>query len=80
MGRLLNRAPSFLRRDFRPVCWQRSRAPTYGAPDPDTRFTQGGYTNKIVVNQDFVLRAPTNIAPERIAPLLCAGITTYSPL
>lgn len=53
---------------------------TYGSPDPDTRFTHGGYSNHIVVNQDFVLRAPTNIAPERVAPLLCAGITTYSPL
>jgi alcohol dehydrogenase (NADP+) len=53
---------------------------TYGSPDPDTRFTQGGYTNQIVVDQGFVLRAPTNIALERMAPLLCAGITTYSPM
>ncbi|HET9450456.1 MAG TPA: NAD(P)-dependent alcohol dehydrogenase, partial [Aggregicoccus sp.] len=42
--------------------------------------TQGGYSKQIVVEQAFVLRVPENLAPERVAPLLCAGITTYSPL
>jgi len=53
---------------------------TYGGKDPDGGITQGGYSTRIVVDQDFVLRAPTNLAPERVAPLLCAGITTYSPM
>ncbi|MBS2032294.1 MAG: NAD(P)-dependent alcohol dehydrogenase [Deltaproteobacteria bacterium] len=53
---------------------------TYGSKDADGRITQGGYATNIVVDEKYVLRAPTNIAPERVAPLLCAGITTYSPL
>lgn len=44
------------------------------------RPTYGGYSTRIVVDQDYVLRVPESIAPERAAPLLCAGITTYSPL
>lgn len=42
--------------------------------------TYGGYSDKIVVDQDFVLRIPTNLNLAGVAPLLCAGITTYSPL
>ena len=42
--------------------------------------TYGGYSDKIVVDQDFVLRIPTNLNLPAVAPLLCAGITTYSPL
>jgi alcohol dehydrogenase (NADP+) len=42
--------------------------------------TYGGYSDKIVVEQDFVLRIPTNLNLPAVAPLLCAGITTYSPL
>lgn len=42
--------------------------------------TYGGYSNEIVVHEDFVLRVPTNLPLEAVAPLLCAGITTYSPL
>jgi uncharacterized zinc-type alcohol dehydrogenase-like protein len=42
--------------------------------------TFGGYSDKIVVDQDFVLRVPTNLNLPAVAPLLCAGITTYSPL
>jgi uncharacterized zinc-type alcohol dehydrogenase-like protein len=55
---------------------------TYGAPDPKEkgRITQGGYTTKIVVDQKFVLKIPKSIPLNRAAPLLCAGITTYSPL
>jgi uncharacterized zinc-type alcohol dehydrogenase-like protein len=44
------------------------------------RFTLGGYSNKITVDQRFVLRIPENLDPAAAAPLLCAGITTYSPL
>lgn len=42
--------------------------------------TYGGYSEKIVVEEDFVLRIPDNIDPKGAAPLLCAGITTWSPL
>jgi len=42
--------------------------------------TYGGYSEKVVVDQDFVLRVPENFDLKAVAPLLCAGITTYSPL
>lgn len=42
--------------------------------------TYGGYSEKVVVDQDFVLRIPENLDLKAVAPLLCAGITTYSPL
>lgn len=44
------------------------------------RPTQGGYSNTIVVDKDFVLRMPQSLDPAKAAPLLCAGITLYSPL
>lgn len=53
---------------------------TYGAEDRDGTITQGGYSTGIVVVEDFVLRIPDEIPFEKAAPLLCAGITTYSPL
>jgi len=53
---------------------------TYTAVDRDGTITQGGYSTHIVVTQDFVLRVPESIPYEAAAPLLCAGITTYSPL
>ena len=43
-------------------------------------MTYGGYSGSVVVDQDFVLRIPTNLELAGAAPLLCAGITTYSPL
>jgi uncharacterized zinc-type alcohol dehydrogenase-like protein len=43
-------------------------------------ITYGGYSSHIVVREDFVLRIPDNLPAEKVAPLLCAGITTYSPL
>ncbi|KAA8480198.1 putative zinc-type alcohol dehydrogenase-like protein [Arcticibacter tournemirensis] len=43
-------------------------------------ITYGGYSSHIVVTQDFVLRVPESLPAEKVAPLLCAGITTYSPL
>jgi uncharacterized zinc-type alcohol dehydrogenase-like protein len=54
---------------------------TYNAVERDgvTR-TYGGYSTRITVNQDYVLRVPKELPLERAAPLLCAGITTYSPL
>ena len=41
--------------------------------------TFGGYSDKIVVREDFVLKIPANLRPEVAAPILCAGVTTYSP-
>jgi uncharacterized zinc-type alcohol dehydrogenase-like protein len=59
---------------------QRGFVGTYNAKDKDGTPTQGGYSKHIVVDQAFALRIAPNLAPERVAPLLCAGITTYSPL
>ena len=53
---------------------------TYGAVDRDGTITQGGYSTHVVVDEDFVLRIPEGIELDVAAPLLCAGITTYSPL
>jgi uncharacterized zinc-type alcohol dehydrogenase-like protein len=53
---------------------------TYGVVDRDGTITQGGYSTHIVVVEDFVLSVPESIPYEAAAPLLCAGITTYSPL
>ncbi|OKP93874.1 NAD(P)-dependent alcohol dehydrogenase [Paenibacillus sp. P32E] len=53
---------------------------TYGAIDRYGQFTQGGYSTHIVVTEDFVVRIPDGIELDAAAPLLCAGITTYSPL
>ena len=54
---------------------------TYASLEKQTgRQTQGGYSRMIVVDEDFVLRVPEGMDLARTAPLLCAGITTYSPL
>ncbi len=54
---------------------------TYNSMEKDGKTpTYGGYSNQIVVHEDFVLRIPSNLPIEGVAPLLCAGITTYSPL
>ena len=53
---------------------------TYGAVDRDGTITQGGYSTAVVVDADFVLRIPEALDFAAAAPLLCAGITTYSPL
>ncbi len=53
---------------------------TYASADRDGTHTQGGYSTHIVVDADFVLSVPENLDAAAAAPLLCAGITTYSPL
>lgn len=54
---------------------------TYNNMERDgSRLTQGGYSSRIVVDEHYVLRIPHNLAPDAAAPLLCAGITLYSPL
>lgn len=54
---------------------------TYNGYERDGQTpTYGGYSTRITVNEDYVLRIPPGLPLERVAPLLCAGITTYSPL
>ena len=54
---------------------------TYSAHDRrNGEITQGGYSKQIVVHEDFVFRLPDKLPLAGVAPLLCAGITTYSPL
>ncbi|MSW95739.1 MAG: alcohol dehydrogenase catalytic domain-containing protein [Actinobacteria bacterium] len=53
---------------------------TYGSMGRDGAPTQGGYSDRIVVDEDFVLRIPEALELDAAAPLLCAGIATYAPL
>lgn len=54
---------------------------TYNSPDKHLGgMTYGGYSDSVVVDERFVLRVPANLELAGVAPLLCAGITTYSPL
>jgi uncharacterized zinc-type alcohol dehydrogenase-like protein len=53
---------------------------TYGVRDRYGDLTQGGYSNNIVVDEHFVHTVSEKLDPAGVAPLLCAGITTYSPL
>src|SRR6201994_4362835 len=54
---------------------------TYNSPDRNTgENTYGGYSDQITVREEFVLRLPDGLDPAAAAPLLCAGITTWSPL
>ncbi|MDF7809878.1 NAD(P)-dependent alcohol dehydrogenase [Hymenobacter sp. YC55] len=53
---------------------------TYNAREKDGTPTYGGYSNNIVVTEKFVLRVSEKLDLARVAPLLCAGITTWSPL
>jgi uncharacterized zinc-type alcohol dehydrogenase-like protein len=52
----------------------------YASTDRDGTITQGGYSTHVVVVEDFALSIPDAIPFQAVAPLLCAGITTYSPL
>jgi len=58
--------------------------PAKKAPDGKNIYgrdnTLGGYSDVLVVNEDFVLKIPRGLAPEVAAPILCAGVTTYSPM
>src|SRR5690606_1500895 len=55
---------------------------TYGNPEKSspTGISQGGYANNIVVRDHFAVHIPKHLSFQQAAPLLCAGITTYSPL
>ncbi|MEI9896913.1 MAG: NAD(P)-dependent alcohol dehydrogenase [Chthoniobacter sp.] len=68
------------RRGFEQLCDQ-FPVFTYNGPDKHSGgVTYGGYSDNIVVDEAFVLRVPANLDLAATAPLLCAGITTYSPL
>lgn len=58
----------------------KGNVPTYAGVDKYGEPTQGGYSTHIVVTEDFVVQIPDSIGLDEAAPLLCAGITTYSPL
>lgn len=53
---------------------------SYNSREKDGTPTMGGYSNQVVCKEKFVLKIPGNLDLKRVAPLLCAGITTYSPL
>jgi alcohol dehydrogenase (NADP+) len=59
---------------------ERGMVGTYNAVGRDGQATQGGYSGAIVVDEKYVLRIPDSLPLDAAAPLLCAGITTYSPL
>ncbi len=68
------------RRGLEQYC-TRGMVGTYNSVDPkDGRPTYGGYSNQIVVTESFVLKMPDGLELAATAPLLCAGITTWSPL
>ena len=68
------------RRDKEQFC-QRGGAFTYNGTEMDRKTpTYGGYSTQVVVAERFVLKVPAGLDPAAAAPLLCAGITTYSPL
>jgi len=53
---------------------------TYNGREKNGMPTFGGYSTQIVVDENYILKIPDNIPLEKVAPLMCAGITTYSPL
>ncbi|HEY7923173.1 MAG TPA: NAD(P)-dependent alcohol dehydrogenase [Vicinamibacteria bacterium] len=60
---------------------EKGAAMTYNGTEMDRKTpTQGGYSTQVVVTEHFVLKIPAGLDPAGAAPLLCAGITTYSPL
>ena len=68
------------RHGLEPYC-EEGMTLTYNSPDRTTgENTLGGYSNTIVVKDEFVLKVPDGLDPARAGPLLCAGITTWSPL
>jgi uncharacterized zinc-type alcohol dehydrogenase-like protein len=68
------------RNDLEQFCFN-GMVMTYGSPDPEMGgVTHGGYSTQIVVNDHFVLKVSDSLDVKAVAPLLCAGITTYSPL
>jgi len=74
------RACDGCKRDLEQFC-ERGAAFTYNGTEMDRKTpTYGGYSSQVVVDERFTLRIPRGLDPAAAAPLLCAGITTYSPL
>ncbi|WP_405483535.1 NAD(P)-dependent alcohol dehydrogenase [Streptomyces sp. NBC_00009] len=69
----------YCRAGMEPYC-RNGHIRTYNCLDRTGEYTQGGYSEKIVVDEGYVVRIPDGIPLEAAAPLLCAGITLYSPL
>ena len=71
----------YCKEDLEQYC-EKGMTNTYNSPDPhfEGSPTFGGYSERIVVNENYILRIPENMDLAAAAPLLCAGITTYSPL
>ena len=68
------------KKDLEQYC-EKGNVSTYNGVDYLSKeITQGGYSSHIVVREEFVFNIPVNLNPASCAPLLCAGITTYSPL
>ncbi|MGV9450781.1 NAD(P)-dependent alcohol dehydrogenase [Streptomyces sp. NPDC003635] len=65
---------------FQQYCTGGGMVGTYNALDRNGEPTYGGYSEKIVVDEGYVVRIPDGLSLDVAAPLLCAGITTYSPL
>jgi len=66
--------------DLEQFC-EKGNAPTYNGTEMDRKTrTYGGYSTQVVVDERYALRIPAGLDPAAAAPLLCAGITTYSPL
>lgn len=68
----------FCHKDAHPHC--KKVVKTYNGLDQQGRKTYGGYSTHIVIDEDFVFKIPTNLNPAACAPLLCAGLTVWSPL
>ncbi|NEA62459.1 NAD(P)-dependent alcohol dehydrogenase [Streptomyces sp. SID12488] len=66
--------------DLEQYCTGGGMTGTYNALDKNGEPTYGGYSQKIVVDENYTVRIPDGLALDVAAPLLCAGITTYSPL
>ncbi len=68
--------------DLQQFCLEKKTVWTYNSKDVmhDHTYTFGGYADNIVADADFVLHVPGSLDIKRVAPLLCAGITAYSPL
>src|SRR3954467_8773908 len=74
------RACSPCRQGLEQFC-EKGMAPTYSGTEMDRKTpTFGGYSTEIVIDERYALRIPPGLDPAAAAPLLCAGITTYSPL
>lgn len=59
---------------------EKGRVPTYNGIDHDGTITRGGFSTHIVVHERYCVKIPDTLRPEHAAPLLCAGITVYSPM